>query len=137
MGRVTKPLPFLFRLKKAKNRQNYITYYVKSPLSALEAKYKGHNAKNKSNMELVGKIKEIGQVESGTSDKGSWQERTVVITTLEQNPQYVAFTATGRRLEEVGKCTIGQVVHVRFGVSSRKFQDRWFSDLQLWEIQNV
>lgn len=88
-------------------------------------------------MELVGKIKEIGQVESGTSDKGSWQKQTVVITTLEQNPQYVAFTAMGRRLEEVGKCTIGQVVRVRFGVSSRNFQGRWFSDLQLWEIQNV
>jgi len=88
-------------------------------------------------MELVGKIKEIGQVESGTSDKGSWQKQTVVITTLEQNPQYVAFTAMGRRLEEVGKCTIGQVVRIRFGVSSRNFQGRWFSDLQLWEIQNV
>lgn len=88
-------------------------------------------------MELIGKIKEIGQVEYGTSDKGSWQKQTVVITTLEQNPQYVAFTAMGRRLEEVEKCTIGQVVLVRFGVSSRNFQGRWFSDLQLWEIQNV
>lgn len=88
-------------------------------------------------MELVGKIKEIGQIESGTSDKGSWQKQTVVITTLEQNPQYVAFTAMGKRLEEVEKCAIGQVVRIRFGVSSRKFQDRWFSDLQLWVIQNV
>lgn len=137
MGRGSKLLPFLFRLKKAKNRQNYITYYVKYTLSALEAKYKGHYAKNKQTMELVGKIKEIGQIESGTSDKGSWQKQTVVITTLEQNPQYVAFTAMGRRLEEVGKCTLNQVVRVRFGVSSRNFQGRWFSDLQLWEIQTV
>lgn len=88
-------------------------------------------------MELVGKIKEIGQVESGTSDKGPWQKQTLVIMTLDQNPQYIAFTAMGRRLEEVAKCTIGQVVRVRFGVSSRKFQDHWFSDLQLWEILNV
>lgn len=88
-------------------------------------------------MELVGKIKEIGQIESGTSDKGSWQKQTVVITTLEQNPQYVAFTAMGRRLEEVGKCTINQVVRIRFGVSSRPYQGKWFSDLLLWEIQGV
>ena len=54
-------------------------------------------------MELVGKIKEIGQVESGTSDKGPWQKQTLVITTLDQNPQYVAFTAMGKRLEEVPK----------------------------------
>lgn len=88
-------------------------------------------------MELVGEIKEIGQVESGTSDKGAWQKQTLVIVTLEQNPQYVAFTAMGKRLEEVSKCTLHQVVRIRFGVSSRKFQDRWFSDLQLWEIQKV
>jgi hypothetical protein len=119
------------------NREKNIQHYVKYTLSAVEAKYKGRNAKNKQTMELVGKITEIGQVESGSSDKGPWQKQTVVIVTLEQNPQYVAFTAMGRRLEEVGKCTIGQVVRIRFGVSSRKFQDRWFSDLQLWEIQNV
>lgn len=88
-------------------------------------------------MELVGKIKEIGVVETGSSDKGSWQRQTIVITTLEQNPQYVAFTAMGRRLEEVSKCTIGQVVRIRFGVSSRKFQDKWFSDIQLWEVSEV
>ena len=88
-------------------------------------------------MELVGKVKEICPLETGSSDKGEWKKQTIVIVTLEQNPQYVAFTAMGRRLEEVGKCTIGQVVRIRFGVSSRKFQDRWFSDLQLWEIQNV
>lgn len=88
-------------------------------------------------MELVGKVKEISPMESGTSEKGTWQKQTIVIVTLEQNPQFVAFTAMGRRLEEVGKCTIGQVVRVRFGVSSRKYQDKWFSDLQLWEIQDV
>lgn len=88
-------------------------------------------------MELVGKITEIGQVESGSSDKGPWQKQTIVLITLEQNPQYVAFTAMGKRQEEIGKCTIGQVVRIRFGVSSRKFQDRWFSDLQLWEIKEV
>lgn len=88
-------------------------------------------------MELVGKIKEIGVVETGSSDKGAWQRQTIVITTLEQNPQYVAFTAMGRRLEEVSKCTIGQVVRIRFGVSSRKFQDKWFSDIQLWEVSEV
>lgn len=88
-------------------------------------------------MELVGKIVEFTPIESGTSDKGAWQKRTVVIKTLEQNPQNVAFTAMGLRLEECNKHTLGEIVRVRFGVSSRKFQDKWFSDLQLWEIKEV
>lgn len=88
-------------------------------------------------MEIIGKIKEISAVESGTSANGSWERQTLVVTTLDQNPQYVAFTAMGRRLEEVAKCTIGQVVRVRFGVSSRKVNDHWFNDIQLWEVKEV
>lgn len=88
-------------------------------------------------MELVGKVTEISPVETGTSAKGSWQKQTLVIITLEQNPQYVAFSAINKRLEEVGKCAMGQVVRVRFGVSSRKYEDKWFSDLQLWAVENV
>lgn len=88
-------------------------------------------------MEIIGKVKEISAVESGTSANGSWEKQTLVITTLDQNPQYVAFSAMGKRLEEVQKCSVGQVVRVRFGVSSRKVSDRWFSDIQLWEIKEV
>ena len=88
-------------------------------------------------MEIVGKIKEISAVEQGTSANGSWERQTLVVTTLDQNPQYVAFSAMGRRLEEVAKHSIGEVVRVRFGVSSRKVGERWFSDIQLWEIKEV
>lgn len=88
-------------------------------------------------MEIIGKIVEFTPIESGTSDKGPWQRRTVVIKTLDQNPQHVAFTAMGMRLEEVNKHNLNEVVRIRFGVSSRKVNDRWFSDIQLWEIKEV
>lgn len=88
-------------------------------------------------MELIGKIYEFTPIESGSSANGDWSRRTVVIVTLDQNPQYVAFTAMGRRLEEVNKHVIGEVVRIRFGVSSRKVNDRWFNDNQLWDIKEV
>ena len=88
-------------------------------------------------MYLVGKIIEFSPVESGTSPKGEWKKRTVVIRTLEQDPVLVAFTAFNKRVETLEPFVLGDVVNVSFGVSSRKFQDRWFSDLQLWGIQNV
>lgn len=88
-------------------------------------------------MEIVGKIVEFTPIESGTSEKGAWQRRMVVIKTLDQNPQHVAFSVMGGRLDEVNKHTLNEVVRVRFGVSSRKVNDRWFSDIQLWEIKEV
>lgn len=88
-------------------------------------------------MELVGKIVEFTPVESGTTEKGSWSKRQVVIKTLDQNPVLVALTAIGGRLDEVNKHVLNEVVRVRFGVSSRKVNDRYFTDVQLWQISEV
>lgn len=88
-------------------------------------------------MELVGKIVEFTPVESGTTEKGTWSKRQVVIKTLDQNPVFVALTAIGGRLDEVNKHVLNEVVRVRFGVSSRKVKDRYFTDVQLWQISEV
>lgn len=88
-------------------------------------------------MELVGKIVEFGPLETGTSEKGAWARRVVVIKTLDQNPVHVAFTAMGLRLSEAEKHRENEVVRVRFGVSSRKVGDKWFNDISLWQISEV
>lgn len=88
-------------------------------------------------MEIIGKIVEFTAPETGTSDKGTWKRRQVIIKTLDQNPQHVAFTAIGARYDEAEKHVIGEIVRIRFGVSSRKVNDRWFSDILLWEIKEV
>lgn len=88
-------------------------------------------------MEIVGKIVEFTPIESGQSDKGAWSKRQVVLKTLDQNPVLIALTAIGSRLDEVNKHTLNEVVRVRFGVSSRKVNDRYFTDVQLWQISEV
>lgn len=88
-------------------------------------------------MEIIGKIVEFTPEESGTSSKGDWRRRQVIIKTLDQNPTTVAFTAMGIRLDEANKHTLNEVVRIRFVVSSRKVNDRWFNDIQLWEIKEV
>ena len=88
-------------------------------------------------MEIIGKIVEFSPIESGSTEHGPWRKRTLVILTLDQNPLHVAFTVMGGRLDEVDKFSLGQVVKVRFGVSSRKVNERWYNDIQLWAIKEV
>lgn len=88
-------------------------------------------------MEIIGKIVEFTPIETGTSEKGTWKRCQVIIKTLDQNPQHVAFTAIGARFNEAEKHVLGEIVRVRFGVSSRKVNERWFSDILLWEINQV
>lgn len=108
-----------------------------NPSGRPKIQFMGFNAKQLNTMELVGKIVEFTPIESGTSEKGSWQRCQVVIKTLDQNPSHVAFTAMGMRLKEIDSHRINEVVRIRFGVSSRKVNDRWFNDIQLWEIKEV
>lgn len=88
-------------------------------------------------MEIIGKIVEFTPIETGSSEKGTWKRRQVIIKTLDQNPQHIAFTAIGTRFDELEKHVLGEIVRVRFGVSSRKVNERWFSDILLWEINQV
>lgn len=102
---------------------------------ALNRTYGGLTLKHLSNMEIYGKIIEVTPIESGTSERGTWERRSLVISTLEQNPTNIAFTAMGKRLEDVANTHIGDVVKVRFGLSSRKSENKWYSDIVLWGIE--
>lgn len=88
-------------------------------------------------MEIVGKIQELSPLESGQSEKGAWCRRTLVVKTLDQNPVTIAFSCMGLRLSEAEKHSVGEIVRIRFGVSSRNVNGRWFNDIQLWGIQQV
>lgn len=88
-------------------------------------------------MEIVGKIQEFTPLETGQSEKGAWSRRTLVVKTLDQNPVTIAFSCMGLRLSEAEKHQVGEIVRIRFGVSSRNVGGRWFNDIQLWGIQQV
>lgn len=88
-------------------------------------------------MELVGKIIEVTPIETGVSAKGSWQRRTLAIQTFDQNSTIVAFSAMGSRMEQISKYQVGEVVRVRFGVASRKVENKYFNDIQLYNITAV
>ena len=125
------------RLKIGHFRQRTITYYVKSPLSASKRLKRGSPLKSYKTMELVGKVQEITPIESGTSANGEWQKRNLVIQTLDQNATNVAFSVMNSRLQQVEFLHVNDVIRVRFGVTSHKVNDRWFSDIQLWEVKPV
>ena len=88
-------------------------------------------------MEIYGKIKEVTPIETGTSERGNWQRRQLVISTLEQNPTDIAFTAMGKRMDEIANTMIGDIVKVRFGVTSRPGENKWYSDIILWGIEKA
>ena len=88
-------------------------------------------------MEFFGRVKEIGNVESGTSPKGTWTKQTVVIESFD-NPNYIiAIDAMNERTAEVQKVAIGSAVKATFSVNSRKGEKGYFTSVTLWELSKL
>lgn len=91
-------------------------------------------------MELIGKVFMVTPVEEGMSKAGrAWKKRMYVIETQETYPKKVAFTVMGEdRLREVeGRIHEGMDVRVQFDISSRQWQDKWFTDISAWRIEEL
>lgn len=88
-------------------------------------------------MEFFGRIKEIGEVVKGTSEKGDWQRQTVVVETFEMPTTYLAIDAIGDRIAKLATLQPGMAVRALFAVSSRKGEKGWFTSATLWDINKL
>lgn len=88
-------------------------------------------------MEIIGRIIEVLPVISGVSERGEWTRGGIVVETLTDFPVAIALDLSDKRLEEFGQKfpnPVGMIVKARFGVSSRKLEDRWFTNARAWEV---
>lgn len=88
-------------------------------------------------MEIIGRIIEVLPVISGVTERGEWTRGGIVVETLTDFPVTLALEMSDKRLEEFGQKfqnPVGVIVKARFGVSSKKLEDRWFTNARAWEV---
>lgn len=81
-------------------------------------------------MELNCKVIELLPVQSGTSSKGSWEKHQFVVSWMEgQYEQKLCLEVMGADKWEKMKnaAVVGHDVLVKFNVTSREYQGRWFT----------
>lgn len=88
-------------------------------------------------MDFEGKVLEILPPVTGQSARGTWERQTVVFE--QPNKQYgkelaVTFMNKG---QDVANLRIGETYIVSFDIESRKYQDRWYTDVRAWRVQPV
>jgi len=69
-----------------------------------------------------------------TSD---FYKREFVINTAEQYPQLVKFTAVKDKCEKLEGINEGDLVMVKFDVRGREWNDKYFVDLNAWDIKKM
>ena len=88
-------------------------------------------------MDFEGKVLEILPPVSGQSARGMWERQTVVFE--QPNKQYgkeIAVTFMNKG-QEVATLRVGESYIVSFDIESRKYQDRWYTDVRAWRVQPV
>lgn len=84
-------------------------------------------------MNIVAKITEIMPKVTGEGKNGTWQKQDFVVETDGQYPQNICFTVWGDKID-VSRFEIGTRYSVDFDASSRRYNDRWFTELKAWKV---
>jgi hypothetical protein len=90
-------------------------------------------------LEVSGKVFKILNEQKGTSAAGKdWVKQDFVIETDDQYPKKIAVTAMGDKIVPVVKTlSVGQQVTIHINIESREYQDKWFSNINVWRVDKL
>lgn len=85
--------------------------------------------------EMKGTVKRLYDV--WKSETSEFYKREFVITTAEQYPSDVKFSALKEKSDQLNSIAVGDRVNVKFDVKGREYNDRYYVDLNAWRIEKM
>jgi hypothetical protein len=84
----------------------------------------------KTVLKYTGTIIEIGNAIQGET----WIKQDFTIRTDEQYPQLINFLTFNDCQDQLTRCKVNDEVTVFFNAKSRKFNDKWYTEITAWRI---
>ena len=94
--------------------------------------------KNMSIIKERGTIVVLGEVQSGTSQKGNpWYRQTIVVDVAGFNGSYrkVALQASGNVVGDLDGAVIGDKVEISYQVTAREWNGKWYNNVDLYKVE--
>jgi hypothetical protein len=85
--------------------------------------------------EMKGTVKRLFDV--WKSETSEFYKREFVITTAEQYPSDVKFSALKEKSDQLSNIKEGDQVMVKFDVRGREYNDRYYVDLNAWKVDKM
>jgi hypothetical protein len=88
-------------------------------------------------MELSGKIFKVNPLQTGEGKNGPWQKQEIVIEINSgKYPKKVCVSMWGDLVTN-NKFVVGNDISVEFDIESREYNERWYTDVKAWRINNT
>ncbi|MBK8350868.1 MAG: DUF3127 domain-containing protein [Saprospirales bacterium] len=88
-------------------------------------------------MELSGKIFKVNPLQTGEGKNGPWKKQEVVIEINSgKYPKKVCVSMWGDLVTN-NNFIVGNDISVEFDIESREYNERWYTDVKAWRINNV
>jgi len=78
-----------------------------------------------------GYIREIDSLETGDT----WKKQEFTIVTIEKYPKELRISIWNNATEYLLRCKVGDVVICNLNLQSRKYQDKWYSEISAWKVE--
>lgn len=84
--------------------------------------------------ELKARVVAVPPAVTGQGQRGQWTRQTVVCEYESgRYTQQIAFECNGNKAEEFGKLRVGQTVTIKYDVTSREYNGRWYTTANAFE----
>lgn len=85
-------------------------------------------------LNITGRVVEILEEQSGTSQNGPWRKQDFILETGGQYPKKVCITQWGDNIEEFG-VQEGEQLTAHIDIQSREYKGRWYTDVKAWRVE--
>ena len=85
-------------------------------------------------LKITGIVKKLLSEQSGTSAKGDWRKRELILTTEGEYPKRICMVQWGDSIDKVA-IGVGERITASIDISSREYNDRWYTDVKAWKIE--
>ena len=87
---------------------------------------------NTYQMEITGKIAQILEATTGTSQKGEWKRQDFILETQEQYPKKVCIENWNDKIDS-GILKVGSTLTISINIESREFNGKWYTGVKAWK----
>jgi len=88
-------------------------------------------------LEFEGSLIKVLSEVTGQGKNGAWVKQDFVLETEDQYPKKACFTAWGDKAADLKTFSLGEKLRVTFSVESREYNERWYTDLRAFRIDQM